>query len=115
MITHSTVAYGHSFGAAVSKISMVVIRKNDSASGMAIAVDVETWATESASTAGADKLFKRKVVFADTFRPTMKTLHLPLNTVFRVGVDKFKSNGKVTLAIEEALITLPEWSGGVIT
>jgi len=113
MITHSYTKFGNVFSTAVSDVMLIVIRKDESATGHGIAIEVKIWASASARTANADPIDKRKVMFGDSFASTFRPLNRPIGGVFDGSV--FTEKGKMNIAIEKSLLNLPEWSGGVIS
>lgn len=114
MITHSSIAFGETFPAAVTIAEIVVVRREDgSATGFNIFVTVNMWASDAARLSQSDTIKRLKIMFSDTSPPNYQELFCPIGLVFAMG--KFKAGGHVITAIENAMITLPEWLGGVIT
>ena len=114
MITHSSIAFGETFPAAVTEIESVVVRTMEgSATGFNIYVTVNMWANDTARISKSDTIKRLKIMFSDVLPQNYQGLCLPISTIF--AMDKFKSGGHVITATENALITLPEWLGGAIT
>ena len=113
MITFSTTKYGQVFPAAVSIIDLIVVRADDSIAGFMISIEVKTYATDAARIAGADHISENRVLFKEVLPVNLVIPGLPVSDIF--DGEKFGHGGKVELVIQEAMLTLPMWAGGIIT
>lgn len=113
MITASYTKYGNVFTNAVTEITLIVIRKDDSTTGYSIFTEISVWASASAKTAGNDPIDISRIVYADSFESGFSPLNRPISTVF--DGTEFEQKGDVLLALETSMLALTEWSSGTIS